>query len=86
MTIINTGSGGNFPNIGSSGQVLYDVGASSAISKTTGGATFVTLAANTVPTGTTGVDGDLSVSAVNTGVFYFENRTGGSIQVRFSLQ
>ena len=86
ITIINTGNGGSFPNIGSSGQVLYDVGATSAISKTVGGANLVTLAANTVPTGTTGVDGDLSVSAVNTGIFYFENRTGGSIQVRFSLQ
>jgi len=86
MTIINTGNGGSFPNIGSSGQVLYDVGVSSAISKTAGGANLVTLAANTVPTGTTGVDGNLSVSAVDTGIFYFENRTGGSIQVRFSLQ
>lgn len=86
MTIINMGGGGNFPALSSSGQVLYDVGPTPDISKTAGGARLVTLAPNTVPTGTTGVDGDLSVSAVDTGVFYFENRTASQIQVRFSLQ
>jgi hypothetical protein len=86
ITIINMGSNGNFPQVTSSGQVLYDVGSTPTALKIAGGANLVTLAGNTVPTGTTGSIGNLSVSAVDTGIFYFENRTGGSIEVRFSFK
>jgi hypothetical protein len=51
-----------------------------------GGAGFDVLATGTVPTGTTGTDGNLSVSAVGDGRIYVENRTGGAIEVRFSIR
>ena len=86
ITIIDMGDGGNFPNVNTSGQILYDVGASPASLKASGGANLATLLANTVPTGTTGSVGNLSVSPVDTGTLYFENRTGGEIQVRYSFK
>ena len=76
----NNGSGGAFPNITSSGAILYDSGSTPSINSVFGGANFATLASGTVPTGTTGTDGKLNVSSTN-GAIYVENRTGGSIEV-----
>lgn len=85
LAISNRGQGSNFPNSASSGAVYFDVGASDDILKMYGGPDLETLPAGTVPTGTTGNDGVLSVSAVDTGRVYFENRTGGNIRVFLAM-
>jgi len=85
LAISNRGQGSGFPSANSSGAVYFDVGASDNILKMYGGPNLETLPAGTVPTGTTGTDGALSVSAVDTGRVYFENRTGGNIRVFLAM-
>jgi hypothetical protein len=79
------GVSGNFPQVTKSGAVLYDVGSSDAIAEVfQGGADFNVLAAGTVPNGTTGTDTETSVSAVDTGIIYIENRTGDAAEYKFA--
>lgn len=78
LTIASSGTGNGHPN----GQIRYRVGTSPA---TTNISLITTTNINLttgVLTGTTGPDGDFSISAADDGKLYFENRTGSSKSVR----
>jgi hypothetical protein len=78
LTIASSSTGNGHPN----GQIRYRTGTSPA---TTNISLITTTNINLttgVLTGTTGPDGDFSISAADDGKLYFENRTGSSKIVR----
>ncbi|WP_322884258.1 hypothetical protein U8C35_07830 [Sinorhizobium medicae] len=81
ITCCGTAENGNFPDPLRSGQVFYDVGtAAFSATKEYGGTNFV--AVNTDVTGTTGVDGNVTVGVI-AGNVRLENRAGASQVFRY---
>ncbi|MDW9493953.1 hypothetical protein GOA94_17990 [Sinorhizobium meliloti] len=84
LMITNMGNGGGFPAVAHSGTIGFDVGGTPAISKYGGGANLAALG-TTIPTGTSGVDGNTSVSCVSDGKIYIENRSGGPVTYFYTI-
>ena len=74
----------DYPHLTYSGSVLYDVGSSHSIDTFKIGSNFEVLSAGTVPAGTTGSDNKVSISAVNDGKIYIENRAGAERRFKFA--
>lgn len=85
LLVKDMGSNGTFPQVQRSGAILFDVGASDAIIEAFSGANFDILSAGTIPTGTTGVDGNISVSVADNGNIYIENRSGGTSKIYLAM-
>jgi hypothetical protein len=70
------------PNIQTYGNAAFDVGSTPNVMKLNGGTLFSVLASDV--TGTTGVDGQLTVGVI-AGAVKVENRTGGAIVLRWQF-